>query len=84
MIGSPNGIRGVYDGNTADTMKKESTVISQLFSQHFQKKRLPSKLLPLGSRSDHASFMKRGIPVGGLFVWYFSFLFFIYFILFFF
>jgi Zn-dependent M28 family amino/carboxypeptidase len=64
MVGSPNFVRFVYDGDTAPAGSAE---IEQLFVNYFNSQGLASEQTPLGSRSDHKAFADAGIPVGGLF-----------------
>ena len=72
MIGSPNFIRAIYDGDGSDASRAEpygSGTIEWAFVDHFDDLGLGHE--PIGDviyrRSDHASFSEAGIPVGGLF-----------------
>lgn len=66
MLGSPNGVRLVYDA--ADASRAEaSTTIEQLFEQAFDEAGLTWDTEALGGASDHYAFDQLGIPVGGLF-----------------
>jgi Zn-dependent M28 family amino/carboxypeptidase len=64
MIGSPNFVRFVYDG---DTLPPGSTPIEQVFEAYFADQSLPTEEINIGARSDHFAFAASGIPVGGLF-----------------
>ena len=66
MVGSPNGVRLVYDG--ASTSKPaESGTISTLFGQAFDAEGIPWQTTSIGASSDHFPFDQAGIPIGGLF-----------------
>jgi Zn-dependent M28 family amino/carboxypeptidase len=73
MIGSPNFVRFVYDGDGSDTGvpgPNGSGNIEQVFLDYFATQGLEGlKTEPtvMGSRSDHAAFVAAGIPAGGLF-----------------
>ncbi len=70
MIGSPNFVRFVYDGDSSDlpgVAPPGSEVIEQLFLDYFDSQGLPTEPTEVGARSDHAPFAAAGIPVGGLF-----------------
>ncbi|HLF41972.1 MAG TPA: M28 family metallopeptidase [Acidimicrobiia bacterium] len=72
MIGSPNYVRFVYDGDNSDTgtpgdNPPGSEVIEQLFVDYFGNRHLPTAPTEIGARSDHFGFVLFGIPVGGLF-----------------
>ncbi len=70
MIGSPNFVRFVYDGNGSDTGipgPNGSGNIEQVFLDYFAGQDLPNEPTVMGSRSDHAAFVAVGIPAGGLF-----------------
>jgi len=70
MIGSPNFVRFVYDGDNSDTAGTNppgSGVLEQLFLDYFNARGLPIEPTEIGSRSDHAAFRDAGIPIGGLF-----------------
>ena len=64
MVGSPNFGRIVYAG---DGQPRGSLRIERAFRTYFAAKRLPIEEADLGGGSDHASFARVGIPVGGLF-----------------
>jgi aminopeptidase Y len=66
MLGSPNGVREVYDG-TSSSRPTEGVLISGLFSRALDDMGLVWQSVPLGGSSDHFSFDQAGIPTGGLF-----------------
>ena len=66
MLGSPNGVRLVYDGATTPR-PQESLVIGGLVSRALDDMGLVWQTASLGGSSDHASFENAGIPTGGLF-----------------
>jgi len=66
MLGSPNGVREVYDG-TSSSRPSEGALISGLFSRALDDQGLVWQSVPLGGSSDHFSFDQAGIPTGGLF-----------------
>jgi Zn-dependent M28 family amino/carboxypeptidase len=63
MLGSPNGVRYVYDTNRPPG----STRLEHLFLDWFRARGLTTRLTEAGDRSDHAAFAEAGIPVSGLF-----------------
>jgi Zn-dependent M28 family amino/carboxypeptidase len=70
MLGSPNDVRFVYDGDGSDTPfagPPGSDVIEQLFLEQFQRRRLASLPTAFDGRSDYGPFIDAGIPAGGLF-----------------
>lgn len=72
MVGSPNFVRFVYDGDNSDGgntifVPPESAVIEQLFLDYYASQGLPNQGTLLGQRSDHFAFCVTGIPCGGLF-----------------
>lgn len=68
MLGSSNFVRFVYDGRRAGaTHSAGSVAIQRIFESHFEAEDLPTELVPLEDRSDHALFAASGIDVGGLF-----------------
>lgn len=73
MIGSPNFVRFVYDGDGSDTPlagPNGSANIERIFLNYFAEYGLavePTALNAVEMASDHLSFMEVGIPVGGLF-----------------
>ncbi|HEY6629283.1 MAG TPA: M28 family peptidase [Acidimicrobiia bacterium] len=72
MIGSPNYVRFIYDGDNSDTgtpgdLPAGSGAIEGLFEKYFAKRHLPTEPTIAGDRSDHFAFAVFGVPVGGLF-----------------
>ncbi|MFE1194029.1 M28 family peptidase [Streptomyces olivaceoviridis] len=67
MIGSPNFLRQVYNGQTADGPGPAgSDRISGLIGGYFADRGLPTAGLVLDGRSDHSPFIAAGIPAGGV------------------
>ncbi len=75
MVGSPNYVRFVYDGDnsrfpvgTGSAKGPEgSGAIEELFHDYFASQDLPSEETPFSGRSDYGPFIAKGIPAGGLF-----------------
>ncbi|UCH25221.1 MAG: M28 family peptidase [Trueperaceae bacterium] len=72
MIGSPNFGRFVYDGDSSEQtsgipLPEGSGTIELIFEAYFETQELPISPISIGQRSDHAAFVRAGIPVGGLF-----------------
>jgi Zn-dependent M28 family amino/carboxypeptidase len=71
MIGSPNFVRFVYDGNNSagggTTGPAGSGAIEQSFLDYFAAVGLPNEPTPFNGRSDYGPFIAAGIPAGGLF-----------------
>jgi Zn-dependent M28 family amino/carboxypeptidase len=71
MLGSPNFVRLVYDGDNstgAGTVGPPgSGEIEQLFSRYFQKAGLATEPTPFDGRSDYGEFILNNVPAGGLF-----------------
>ena len=68
MLGSPNFVRFVYDGDRIGSSAVEESVrIESLFTKYFAARDLETKPIGLRDRSDHAFFAAAGVPVGGLF-----------------
>jgi Zn-dependent M28 family amino/carboxypeptidase len=70
MIGSPNGIRMIYDGDNSlgqGANPPGSEDIEALFQEFFDDQGLAYEDTEIGNRSDHAGFRILGIPIGGLF-----------------
>jgi Zn-dependent M28 family amino/carboxypeptidase len=70
MVGSPNFVRFVYDGDGSATGTKGpsgSGNIEQVFLDYFASQRLPVEATAFDGRSDYGPFIDRGIPAGGLF-----------------
>jgi Zn-dependent M28 family amino/carboxypeptidase len=69
MLGSPNYVRFLYDGDGSDTPSvgpAGSAEIEKVFEHYFAAKRLPTEPYPFDGRSDYVPFMAVGIPAGGL------------------
>jgi Zn-dependent M28 family amino/carboxypeptidase len=70
MIGSPNFVRQVYDGDGSDTPDagpNGSAIIEDVFNKYFRKQRLSFEATAFDGRSDYGPFIDAGIPAGGLF-----------------
>ncbi|MGH9193232.1 MAG: M28 family metallopeptidase [Acidimicrobiales bacterium] len=73
MVGSPNFVRFVYDGDLSDSppppggAPEGSAQIEQLFLDYFNSKGLPTAPTAFDGRSDYGPFIEVGIPAGGLF-----------------
>lgn len=70
MVGSPNFVRFVYDGDSSSTSGSNpagSGQIEELFLDYFAAQGLATAPTEIGNRSDHAAFRNAGIPIGGLF-----------------
>jgi Zn-dependent M28 family amino/carboxypeptidase len=70
MIGSPNFVRFVYDGNGSDTPLEGpngSDNIEDIFLNYFAEQGLPTEPTAFDGRSDYGPFIAVGIPAGGLF-----------------
>ncbi len=75
MIGSPNFVRFVYDGdNSAFPVgagsaegPEGSGEIERVFHDYFERVGLASSETPFSGRSDYGPFIDEGIPAGGLF-----------------
>jgi Zn-dependent M28 family amino/carboxypeptidase len=70
MVGSPNYVRFVYDGDASDTDSLGSTgsgVVEDVFTDYFDSQGLASKPTAFDGRSDYDAFISVGIPAGGLF-----------------
>lgn len=64
MIGSPNYLRSIYSIPGAP---EGSAEIEGRFADYFDARGLAWETTSIAGRSDHAAFMRAGIPVGGLF-----------------
>jgi Zn-dependent M28 family amino/carboxypeptidase len=71
MVGSPNFVRFVYDG---DNSTGEGSVgpagsgeIEAMFNRYFRSQGLASDPTPFDGRSDYGEFILNGVPAGGLF-----------------
>jgi Zn-dependent M28 family amino/carboxypeptidase len=75
MIGSPNYVRFVYDGDNsafpvgpnAAAGPAGSGEIERVFHDYFSGVGLASSETPFSGRSDYGPFIEQGIPAGGLF-----------------
>ncbi len=70
MIGSPNPVRFVYDGDgsgTGTAGPNGSKNIETLFTSYFDSQGLASEPTAFDGRSDYGPFIAVGIPAGGLF-----------------
>ena len=70
MIGSPNFVRFVYDGDGSEggfPGPAGSGAIEQFFADFYTARGLPFEPLAFEFRSDYATFLAAGIPAGGLF-----------------
>ncbi|KAJ3350303.1 hypothetical protein HDU83_009774 [Entophlyctis luteolus] len=68
MIGSPNYVRGVWDGHgvTDPRIADACAAIARVFESHFARHRLPTTRFAFNGRSDFAPFMDAGVPAGGV------------------
>ncbi len=70
MLGSPNYVRFVYDGDGSaggDAGPAGSDAIEGIFTDYFGAKGLASEPTDFDGRSDYGPFIEAGIPAGGLF-----------------
>jgi aminopeptidase S len=70
MVGSPNGIRAVHDGDGSEFGSggpDGSREIEEVFFRYFEKNSLDAESTPFDGGSDYAAFLDAGIPAGGLF-----------------
>ena len=72
MIGSPNHVFFVYDGDDSDATGAgpgpgRSDEIEKTFERYFDWRGLPTKGTDFDGRSDYGPFMDEGIAAGGLF-----------------
>ncbi len=70
MLGSPNYVRFVYDGdgsNGGESGPPGSAQIEDVFNSYFDSKGLASEPTDFDGRSDYGPFIAAGIPAGGLF-----------------
>jgi Zn-dependent M28 family amino/carboxypeptidase len=72
MIGSPNYVFFIYDGDDSDGVgagpgPEGSAQIEKLFESYYEGLGLPYKGTDFSGRSDYGPFIAVGIPAGGLF-----------------
>jgi Zn-dependent M28 family amino/carboxypeptidase len=70
MLGSPNYVRFVYDGDGSDTAlagPPGSAEIEDIFTSYLAGRNLASEPTEFNGRSDYGPFIAVGIPAGGLF-----------------
>ena len=70
MVGSPNYVRFVYDGDGSDSKPAGppgSDAIEDLFTDYFDGEGLASEPTEFSGRSDYGPFIAKGVPAGGLF-----------------
>jgi Zn-dependent M28 family amino/carboxypeptidase len=70
MLGSPNYVRFVYDGDGSDTPDEGpngSGVVEDVFNDYFASEGLETEPTAFDGRSDYGPFIDAGIPAGGLF-----------------
>lgn len=73
MVGSPNFVRFVYDGDLSDSepppsgAPEGSAAIEDIFVDWFDSQGLASEPTEFSGRSDYGPFIEAGIPAGGLF-----------------
>ena len=70
MLGSPNFVRFVYDGDgdpTGTAGPAGSAEIEQMFLDYFASQGLATEPTAFDGRSDYGPFIAEGIPAGGLF-----------------
>ena len=70
MLGSPNFVRFVYDGDGSATGTKGpagSAKIERVFNRYFAAKDLQTEPTAFDGRSDYGPFIDEEIPAGGLF-----------------
>jgi Zn-dependent M28 family amino/carboxypeptidase len=70
MVGSPNAVRFVYDGDGDAFGTKGPTgsnVVEEVFLSYFESQNLPTEPTAFDGRSDYFGFIENGIPAGGLF-----------------
>jgi Zn-dependent M28 family amino/carboxypeptidase len=71
MLGSPNYVRFVYDGDGGGDPEAAgppgSAQIEDIFNRYFASQGLATEPTPFDGRSDYGPFIAVGIPAGGLF-----------------
>ena len=72
MVGSPNHVFFIYDGDDSDGVGARpgpagSAQIEKIFERFFTQRGVPFKGTDFSGRSDYGPFIAVGIPSGGLF-----------------
>jgi Zn-dependent M28 family amino/carboxypeptidase len=73
MLGSPNFVRFVYDGDLSDSEPPPSGApdgsaqIEDMYLRYFRSKSLPTEPTAFDGRSDYGPFIENGVPAGGIF-----------------
>jgi Zn-dependent M28 family amino/carboxypeptidase len=72
MVGSPNHVFFVYDGDNSDGVgagagPEGSAAIEKTFENYYSERGIPFKGTDFSGRSDYGPFIAVGIPSGGLF-----------------
>jgi Zn-dependent M28 family amino/carboxypeptidase len=70
MVGSPNAVRFVYDGDGdafGQTGPNGSSNVEHIFEDYFASQGLATEPTAFDGRSDYFAFINNGIPAGGLF-----------------
>ncbi len=72
MVGSPNYVFFVYDGDDSDAVgagpgPAGSDLIEKKFEEFYDSRGIPYKGTDFSGRSDYQAFILNGIPAGGLF-----------------
>jgi Zn-dependent M28 family amino/carboxypeptidase len=71
MLGSPNFVRFIYDGDNSTEAGAEgpagSGAIEKAFTDYLDGRKLANEETPFDGRSDYGPFIAQGIPAGGLF-----------------
>jgi Zn-dependent M28 family amino/carboxypeptidase len=70
MLGSPNFVRFVYDGDGSTTSPagpNGSGQVERVFLDYFAQQGLAAEPMVFDGRSDYGPFIEAGIPAGGLF-----------------
>jgi Zn-dependent M28 family amino/carboxypeptidase len=73
MVGSPNFVRFVYDGDLSDSPPPPSGApngsgqIEHMFQRYFSSQGLVTDPTAFDGRSDYGEFIAQGVPAGGLF-----------------
>ena len=73
MLGSPNFVRFVYDGDLSDSEPPPSGApagsaqIEDMYLRYFRSKSMPTEPTAFDGRSDYGPFIENGVPAGGIF-----------------